>query len=357
MTAQLIALIIALAVGGQSRTAEKWATVTPPGAGFTVQAPGTSKPDPKDPMKFSFVTEDSAFIIEVDPLEATLVRAVAEGNQAYIVGYISVLRDEIVKNLNGKIDSSSALSFDGYPSLLFSASGSAGGMSYESAMRIVVTDEHMYQITAIGTAGELTKADIDRFQGSFKLAAHAPVSADAFRTISFNQMVCAKIPSLKIQIRFDVPADFIGRAPTPSIEAGCLWGAQDDLERATRDPSEGDFTSLRRGIFFARVSTNIVNDPATGVFDAMDGSGEAGIRASLNQAGGKIVTWKKETVAGLPALQIVADVMGGRVYMLYLGNTQFSSNAMLLNYYRPKKNGPADDKLWARFVAGIKKVE
>jgi hypothetical protein len=355
MAAQLIALMMALAAAGQARTAEKWTTATPPGAGFTIQAPGTSKPDPNDPMKFSFVTEDSAFIVEVDPLDAAIAKAVAEGNQAFIVGYIAVLRDELAKNLNGKIGSSSAASFDGYPSIYFSASGAAGGMSYDSAIRIVVTDERMYQITAIGTTGKLTKADIDRFQGSFKLAAHAPVSADAFRTISFNQLVCGKIPSSKI--RFDVPADFIGRAPTPSIEAGCLWGTQDDLERVTANPNEGDFTSLRRGVFFARVSTNIVNIPATGIFDQMDGSGEAGIRASLNQAGGKVIVWKKETVAGLPALQIVADAMGSRVYMLYLGNVQSSSNAMLLNYYRPKKSGPADDKLWARFIEGIKKAE
>ena len=355
MAAQLIAAIMALAALGQARTADKWTTRTPPGAGFTVQAPGTSKPDPKNPMKFSFVTEDSAFMVEVDALDGAVAKAVAEGNQAFVVGYIAVMRDELVKNLNGTIGSSSATNFDGYPSILFSASGSAGGLSYDSVIRVVITDEKMYQVTAIGTTGKITKADIDRFHGSFKLAAHAPVSPDAFRTISFNQFVCGKIPSSKI--RFDVPADFIGRAPTPSIEAGCLWGTKADLDRVTANPNEGDFTSLARGVFFARVSTNIVNIPATGIFDQLDGSGEAGIRASLDQAGGKIVTWKKETVAGLPALQIVADVMGSRVYMLYLGNVQSSSNAMLLNYYRPKKNGPADDKLWARFVEGIKNAE
>jgi hypothetical protein len=355
MGTQLMAVIMALAALDQARAADQWTTRTPPGAGFTVQAPGTNKPDPRNPMKFSFVTEDSAFMVEVDPLDAAIAKAVAEGNQAYIVGYIAVMRDELVKNLNGTIGSSSAANFDGYPSILFSATGSAGGLSYDSAMRIVITDEKMYQISAIGTTGKITKADIDRFHGSFKLAAHAPVAPDAFRTISFNQLVCGKIPSSKI--RFDVPADFIGRAPTPSIEAGCLWGTKDDLDRVTANPNEGDFTSLARGVFYARVSTNIVNIPATGIFDQMDGSGEAGIRASLTQAGGKVVIWEKETVAGVPALQIVADVLGSRVYMLYLGNVQSSSNAMLLNYYRPKKNGPADDKLWARFVEGIKKAE
>ena len=355
MTAQFIALILALGAASQTNTGEPWATVTPPSGGFTIQAPGTQKPDPNDPMKFSFVTEDSAFIVEVDPLDATLTKAAAEGNQALIVGYIAVMRDEMVKNLNGELASSSAANFDGYPSILFSFSGTVGGMSYDSRMRIIVTDERMYQISAVGTAGKLTRADMDRFHGSFALAAHAPVAADAFRTISFNQFVCAKIPSIKV--RFDVPADFIGRAPTPSIEAGCLWGTRDDLERATRNPNEGDFSALRRGILYARVSTNVVNDPATGVFDQMDGSGEAGIRAAIGQAGGKVVTWRKETIAGLPALQIVADVTDSRVYMLYLGNIQFSSNVLLLNYYHPKTTSAADDKLWARFIEGIRKVE
>jgi hypothetical protein len=37
---------------------------------------------------------------------------------------------------------------------------------------------------------------------------------------------------------------------------------------------------------------------------ALAGAGQT----PLNQAGGKVVIWKKETLAGLPALQIVADL-------------------------------------------------
>ncbi len=43
--------------------------------------------------------------------------------------------------------------------------------------------------------------------------------------------------------------------------------------------------------------------------------------------------------------------------MLYLGNTRFSSNTLLVNYYQPKKRTAANDALWARFVAGIRKAE
>jgi hypothetical protein len=79
MAAQLIAVIMALAAFGQARTADEWTTRTPPDAGFTIQAPGTSKPDPKDPMKFSFVTEDSAFIVEVDEPDDKLWARFVEG--------------------------------------------------------------------------------------------------------------------------------------------------------------------------------------------------------------------------------------------------------------------------------------
>src|SRR6185436_16308643 len=113
---------------------------------------------------------------------------------------------------------------------------------------------------------------------------------------------------------------YVSRSPTKSTEAGCLWGMKADLDRVTADPAQGDFTDLKAGVFRLRMSTNVVLDPQTGVFDGMDGSGEAGIRRGIEQAGARIFVWKKTTIAGLPALQIVANAGGSRVYMLYLGN-------------------------------------
>jgi hypothetical protein len=160
-----------------------------------------------------------------------------------------------------------------------------------------------------------------------------------------------------VPVTFVFPEDYISRSVGETVEGGCLWGTKADLDRVTLVPGEGDFSALNRGIFRARVSTNIVCDPKTGTFDAMDGSGEAGIRRQFEASGTALVTWKKETLAGLPALQIVADLRGmGRVYMLYLGNTGFSSNVLLVNYYQPKKRTAADDALWSRFVSGIRKA-
>jgi len=175
-----------------------------------------------------------------------------------------------------------------------------------------------------------------------------------FRTISYSEMVCGRMPP--VPVTFSVPADYVSRAVGQTVEGGCLWGTKDDLDRVTAVPEQGDFSELRRGVVRARVSTNVVCNPATGVFDAMDGAGEAGIRREMQQTGAKLLTWKKETLGGLPALQIVADLgPAGRVYMLYLGNTGFSSNTLLVNYYQPKKRTAADDQVWTRLVAGVRK--
>jgi hypothetical protein len=177
----------------------------------------------------------------------------------------------------------------------------------------------------------------------------------AFRTVAYVDLVCRRMPS--IPVSFSLPADYLSRAVGRSVEGGCIWGTKEDLDRVTAVPDEGDFSALQRGVFRARVTTNIICNPETGIFDAMDGTGEAGIKKQLEGTGAALVTWKKEWLGGLPALQIVADLGSrGRVYMLYLGNTRFSSNVLLVNYYQAKQQTKADDETWARFVAGIRKA-
>ena len=129
-------------------------------------------------------------------------------------------------------------------------------------------------------------------------------------------------------------------------------GHEGRLDRVLADPTQGDFTDLKAGVYRLRMSTNVVMGPETGVFDAMDGAGEKGIRRSFDQAG-RISVWNKTTLGGLPALPIVGDVQGSRVYMLYLGNTKYISNTRLINYYPPNKRSKADDEAWAHFVAAV----
>jgi len=181
-------------------------------------------------------------------------------------------------------------------------------------------------------------------------------TAPTFRTVSYADATCNRLPA--VPVTFSLPADYLSRSVGKTVEGGCLWGTKEDLDRVTADPDAGDFSELKRGVFRARVSTNVICSPATGIFDSMDGTGEAGIRSQVDAMGGSVVTWKKEQLAGLPGLQIVADLGElGRVYMLYLGNTKVSSNVVLVNYYQPEKRTAADDEIWARFVAGIQKAE
>ncbi|HMF08339.1 MAG TPA: hypothetical protein VKJ00_04335 [Thermoanaerobaculia bacterium] len=220
----------------------------------------------------------------------------------------------------------------------------------------IEADAEMTQENSYSPIPEETKSPSSLESGSTKpVPAAGQPQPGAFRTVTYVDLVCGRMPA--IPASFSLPADYVSRAIGRSVEGGCIWGTQADLDRVTAVPEEGDFSALQRGVFRARVSTNIICNPQTGIFDAMDGTGEAGIKKQLEGTGASLVTWKKEWLGGLPALQIVADLGSrGRVYMLYLGNTRFSSNVLLLNYYQAKDRTKADDETWAHFVAGIRKA-
>ena len=349
--ALFIAFGLTLAGGGSLDAQPVWVEFALKEAGLTVQMPGTPTVSPNNAGRYSTVLDDATFIVEFGPLGNAEFLVVAKNDRKTLRAMLDAGRDAMAEGLKAKVVDSSPADFDGHASIAFSLEGELESRPFVGRERVVYTEEGMYTIAALGTKGKLLPQDIDRFFTSLRIARADAAARDAMRTISFTELVCDKIPSLPLQ--FAVPAGFEPR-PAGSIEGGCLWGATDDLDRALVKPEEGDFSALRRGIFRARVSTNVVCTN-TGEFDTVDGGGEASIRRQLVGAGGKAVVWKKETIAGFPTLQIVADYGTGRVYMLYLGNTKHISNAMLVNYYHPTRQSPADDALWARFVAGIAK--
>jgi hypothetical protein len=273
---------------------------------------------------------------------------------------METLRDSTIENMLSTRRTSSSADFNGHPSLFYTFGGTIGSQQYEGTHRMVLANDRLYLVAVIGPAGKLTKADIDRFHGSFRVTNAPPpaqtsapagaMPANGYRFMSYTDALCSKLPP--VALRFEVPADFIARAPTRSIESGCLLGTKDDVERAIADPSEG-FTKLARGVFYLRVSTDVINDPRTGIFDGLDGTGEAGLRRQLLAAGGKLVTFDKATLGGLPTLQIVGMVGGDRAYMLYIGNTRYNSNAILVSFHSSRKSPADDDRMWARFITGI----
>jgi len=358
----MLIVFVALALLAWQDAPPAWTTVAPTGVGFSVQAPGTPPVNPQRPGRYAVNLEDGSFIVDVDALDAHMRQALSSGDKKLLTTYMETLRDSMLETRHGTLQTSSAGDFNGHPSLLFTFTGQIGSQAFAVTQRIVLANDRLYLVAVIGAAGKVKKADVDRFHGSFRVTpapspalpttTAAAVAADGYKSVSYEEALCSKLPP--IAIHFEVPPDFIARAPTRSIESGCLLGTKDDLDRVTADPTQGDFSSLTHGVFRLRVSTEVINNPQTGVFDGMDGTGEEGLRRQLLGAGARLVTFKKETIAGLPALQIVADVGADRAYMLYLGNTRFNSNAILVNFHRPQKKSAADDRTWARYVAGIK---
>jgi hypothetical protein len=357
--ASLIASALALTLQGppdrQGSDDTRWTTIVPKEAGFTIEMPGTLTENPP-PGEFTSSSGAWYFLVQLTPLDVFARELVSKGDRKALAALLESMRDGSISNIKGTLRTSSSEPFEGHPSILSSFDGEMGGTAMEATARIVFTEGVSYLVVAVGPKGAPRKADVDRFLRGFHLAhGEIPAAVGIFRTVSYTDAVCARVPTMPIV--FDMPTDFVARAVGKSAEAGCLWGIEDDLNRVTARPDEGDFSTLRRGVFRARMSTNIVCSDETGVFDQMDGTGEAGIRKVLEGTGAKVIVWKKETIADLPGLQIVADIPGGRVYMLYLGKVHSPSNTLLVNYYHPIKRSAADDALWARFVAGIRKAE
>ena len=332
---------------------QAWKTVSQSGDRFKIEGPGAVQTNPAHPGHYLWSLGNSSFIVEVDALDDVMQDAMVKRNVKMVTTYLETMRKTTVAEMKGTLQGGSNVGFDsGFPALLFAFTGEIEGKPYAASQRIVLDDTRMYSLIAIGRKSEIKQADIDRFLGSFDILP-PPAPSGAWQKATFTAAVCGKIPP--VPIAFEMPAGFEGRPAggRTNTEAGCLWGVKADLDHVTADPSQGDFTNLKSGVFRLRMSTNVVMDPQTNVFDGMDGSGEAGMRRSYEQAGARIGVFKKATIAGLPALQIVADVSGSRVYMLYLGNTKYISNTMLINYYPPAKRSSADDDVWAHFVAAV----
>lgn len=355
MLAPVLALMLQGPAGGPGADEKTWTKIEPKDAGFSIELPGTVTESPSA-GQYSSTSGVGYFLVQVIPLDAFTRETASKGDRKAVSSLLESMRDGSIHNIKGTLRTSTFEPFEGRPSLLASFDGTPQDTLMAVTERLVLNDGCVFLVVAVGAKSAMRAADVDRFMRGFHLVhPEIPAAVGLLRAVRYDDVVCSRLPAMPIA--FDMPVDFGGRAVGKSAEAGCLWGVEEDLNRVTAKPDEGDFTTLRRGVFRARLSTNVVCSEATGVFDQMDGTGEAGIRQALTGTGAKVIVWKKETIAGLPALQIVADVAGGRVYMLYLGKVHSPSNTLLVNYYPPMKRAAADDALWARFVAGIRHAE
>lgn len=177
---------------------------------------------------------------------------------------------------------------------------------------------------------------------------NAPQAPGGHRTIRFSDAGCKKLVPLPLTL--SIPSDYAIRSGGPGADAGCFMGAVDDLDRVLASKREADFTSIRRGVFWCRVSGSTEFNPVLGKF-VSDLGPQDQWPAAMKTMGAAKVAMSATTVGGIATLR-VSGVMGGKsVYMLYLGLGD--SPAILINYHPAGDGDPSDEDEWRHFVDSL----
>jgi hypothetical protein len=171
-------------------------------------------------------------------------------------------------------------------------------------------------------------------------AAPPAASADGWKKADFAAATCNYI-SPPMGLSFSLPPGFLTLNPKRGPGAGCFWGTKEDLDRVIT--AEGpNFEKLVRGVFQARLSTNVAFDHSTGLF-----SGEEELEILLKNAGvtgGKIGHRKFGKHPGLVVTGKTRE--GSSLYLVYLAHG-LDDNVLLINYRpatppRPRRRGGLD---------------
>lgn len=176
----------------------------------------------------------------------------------------------------------------------------------------------------------------------------APLAPGGHRTIRFSDAGCKKLVPLPLTL--SIPSDYAIRSPGGGADAGCLMGAVDDLDRVTASKGEVDFASIRRGVFWCRVSGSTEFNPVAGKFVSELGP-EDQWAAGLKTMGVEKVAMSEKTVGGVATLRITGVMAGKKVYMLYLGVGD--SPAILINYHPAGAGDASDEAEWRHFVDSL----
>ena len=188
----------------------------------------------------------------------------------------------------------------------------------------------------------LSRPDACTYDETIDTASYLPRAPGGRRTVSFRDASCKQLIALPLTMA--IPSDYAIRS---GGSRGCFWGTPDDLERVLANPEDADFTSVRRGVFWCRLSLSTVFDPVHERFVSEDGPQERWPEA-LKAAGAEHVTLTPVKVGGIATLRASAVMGGQRVYMLYVGFGD--SPAVLINYHPAGKGAPADDAAWRQFL-------
>ncbi len=175
---------------------------------------------------------------------------------------------------------------------------------------------------------------------------NAPQAAGGVRTVRFSDASCKQLIPLPLTLA--IPSDYEIRK---GGHLGCFWGASEDLARVLKVEDQADFTPIRRGVFWCRVSDSTEYDPIRRRFVSLQGTDDLWAKALARESGAKNVLVTPKSVASIPTLRVTATIAGQRVYMLYLGVGD--SPAILINYHPAGKGDSSDDGVWQRFLDSL----
>ena len=175
----------------------------------------------------------------------------------------------------------------------------------------------------------------------------APPLAGSWTPTDFTTATCGYIAH-PLPVTFLLPPGFMTRNPRHGAGNGCFWGTEEDLNRALQPRAE-NFEYLTRGLFQARLTTNLGWDPAKRRF-----GGEAEMPGALAASGVRDAKVLRRNFGPFAGLVITGRTASADLYMLYLADGS-ADRVVLINYRPPTVAGAGVEPaaMWQRFLDSI----
>ncbi|AMY09201.1 hypothetical protein LuPra_02414 [Luteitalea pratensis] len=214
--------VVAVPVRGETA----WSRVSPPGAGFSVEAPGTAQPD-ADSGQYTYSSGFWSLSVKLLAVHPGTRALVERRDRKALVRCLESMRDTMAGAVTAEWSGSSSGDIDGYPSLRFSIKTA----EIEGEDLLVLTGEHLYLVMTVGPRGT-RKDDAKRFLRSFRLLATdgLPVSdsraADAASTNPVATTLAGPMftaTRLIIEERTNRRIEGLLQAAPPAARLGTRW--------------------------------------------------------------------------------------------------------------------------------------
>ena len=312
--AALIGAILSVTTVPTSGAESRWSRVAPPGAGFSVEAPG--EPQPGEPGQYAYSSGWWFLSIKMLPVDPATRQLVERRERKTLLKCLESVRDGMVGAVTATPGGSSSGDVDGYPSLRFSFSNA----ELDGTNLVVVTAQHLYLVMAIGPRGS-PDADAKRFIKSFRIVASdgGPAIDARVPNVSPTNPMAAKLGTpmfavarLVVEERMALRIDEVLESAPPAQRLGNRWNRSNPAWQEAR----ASFTS--------RIDR---------IADAYEKSGDAlrTLEAELGQL----------APAAQTALAAALDGPAGAAIVRQLALSQFTSTIMADDPNGPSPGEPA----------------